>query len=55
MVETCAKCNTECKKCDDPHAGYLHRWKRINLWRSRDYFYDAEAIREACYAEVTPS
>ena len=47
MIETCAKCTTECKKCDDPHAGYLHRWKRINLWRSRDYYYDAEAIREA--------
>ena len=47
MVETCAKCNTECKKCDDPHAGYLHRWKRINLWRSRDYYYDAEAIRSS--------
>ena len=46
LVKVCAKCNTECKKCDDPHAGYLHRWKRINLWRSRDYYYDAEAIRQ---------
>ena len=47
MVELCSKCHTECKKCDDPHVGYLHRWKRINLWRSHDYYYDAEAIREA--------
>ena len=47
LVETCAKCHTECKKCDAPHAGYLHRWKRINLWQSHDYFYDADAIREA--------
>ena len=22
------------------------RWRRLNLWRGRDYFYDAEAVRE---------
>jgi hypothetical protein len=28
----------------DPSAGPV--WRRINLWRGRDYFYDAEAIAE---------
>ncbi len=30
---------------EDP--GDPERWRRVNLWSGRDYFYDAEAIREA--------
>ena len=35
----------DCGKCKG--GGQVKRWKRINLWQSHDYFYDAEAIRQA--------
>ena len=40
---------TDCAGCasDDPELrGKVKRWKRVNLWRGHDYFYDAEAIRD---------
>ena len=33
---------SECETCEE---GQVKRWKRINLWRSHDYYYDAEAVR----------
>ena len=38
MVRECGKCKGE---------GEVKRWKRVNLWQSHDYFYDAEAVRTA--------
>jgi len=29
-----------------PQTALERRWKRINLWRGHDYYYDADAIRE---------
>ena len=37
MVRECGKCKGE---------GEVKRWKRVNLWQSHDYFYDAEAVRD---------
>ena len=34
----------ECGRCQG--KGKVRRWKRINLWKGHDYFYDAEAVRE---------
>ena len=42
LVSDCARCTGE----DDERVGQVKRWKRINLWRSHDYFYDAEAVRQ---------
>ncbi len=39
----CARCN---QTGVDDAAGEIARWKRISLWQSHDYFYDADAIRE---------
>ena len=46
LVEPCLHCLV-CGKCGDEaqHPGLVHRWSKVNLWRSHDYFYDAEAIR----------
>jgi DNA modification methylase len=33
-----------CERCEG--SGKIKRWKKINLWQSRDYFYDQDAIRE---------
>ncbi len=30
----------------EPRKGEVWKWKRINLWRGHDYFYDADAVRE---------
>ena len=46
-----------CEICDNPEpdeeddrpkprAGQVYEWKRVNLWRGHDYFYDQEATRE---------
>ena len=36
----------DCRKCADSNdVGWVKRWRRINLWRSHDYYYDAEAVR----------
>lgn len=34
----------ECDTCKG--KGKIKRWKRINLWRGHEYFYDAAAVRE---------
>jgi DNA modification methylase len=31
-----------------PAPGAKRDWSRINLWKAHDYFWDAEAVREAC-------
>ena len=41
----CGRCG-DCGRCEIEHVGSIHRWRRINLWRSHDYCYDAEAISE---------
>ena len=48
LISPCLRC-LSCSKCEDAeeHVGQVHRWRRINLWTSHDYFYDAEAIRTA--------
>ena len=43
MVRECGKCKGE---------GEVKRWKRVNLWQSHDYFYDAEAVREPAYQGI---
>ena len=37
MVEACGKCGGE---------GEVKRWRRVNLWKGHDYFYDADAVRQ---------
>ena len=43
--------SVECAACEG--KGSIRRWSRVNLWRGHDYFYDADAIREA--SESGPS
>ncbi len=42
LVRTCSRCSYD--EAETP--GRIPRWKRVNLWRSHDHFYDADAIRE---------
>jgi DNA modification methylase len=34
----------KCPECNG--KGKVNRWKRVNLWRGHDYYWDAEAVRE---------
>lgn len=36
----------ECRNCKPENSHEVRLLQRINLWRGRDYFYDAEAVRE---------
>ncbi len=29
-------------------TGEIPKWRRVNLWRGHDYFYDSEAVKEGC-------
>ena len=42
LVKVCSRCSRD--GAETP--GRIRRWKRVNLWRGHDYFYDADAIRE---------
>ena len=42
LVKICARCN----HADAETPGQIRRWKRVNLWRGHDYFYDADAVRD---------
>ena len=42
LVKICSRCNAD----DTETPGQIPRWKHINLWRSHDYFWDADAIQE---------
>ena len=42
LVKVCSRCNYQ--GAETP--GQIPRWKRVNLWQTHDYFYDAEAIKE---------
>ena len=46
LTSFCTRCST-CGRCEerDEHVGQVHRWRRVNLWRAHDYYYDAEALR----------
>lgn len=34
----------DCTQCDENRT--IKRWRRINLWKGHDYFYDFDAVRE---------
>ncbi len=36
-----------CERCKDSEDHKVPAWTRVNLWAGRDYYYDAEAVREA--------
>ena len=46
LVKICSRCN----HADAESPGLIPSWKRVNLWRGHDYYYDADAIR-SIYAE----
>ena len=35
-----------CNHRDAEHPGYIKRWRRTNLWKGHDYFYDSFAVRQ---------
>ena len=40
---------TPCPHCNHQGAqtpGYVRRWRRVNLWKRHDYFYDNEAVKQ---------
>ena len=41
LVKICPRCNHS--EAETP--GQIRRWRRINLWRGHDYFFDADAVR----------
>ena len=42
LTLNCSRCN----HLDAETPGQIPRWRRVNLWQSHDYFYDADAVRE---------
>ncbi len=54
LIKTCQNCLPPPRGDDDDEAddepalppGKIKRWRRLNLWSSHDYYYDAFAIRE---------
>ena len=41
LTLNCSRCN----HLDAETPGQIPRWRRVNLWRGHDYFYDADAVR----------
>ena len=37
---------TEEERLTEPPGDWILEWKRINLWKGHDYFYDKEAVKE---------